>query len=299
MNRPIKIQEFDLAKVKLSEFKQFHNLEIASISYKDDDQQRPAIFKTEQMVAYRNWTISPFNEALNENCNIRHYLNPKFLGYQSLRTMLLELDNFFGNKDNHPKIFGQRWQNIKKYKFAYSHLVHNPENNNENMDDDDDDKEESKLKKAQRDYCYLKFLRDFDTKEINTGVFIKEKGKVKNLEIKKPLDLVEHYKVGDKVRFILIINNVWLVKSQFNTYRYGVSVKVLQMEIEPVPQLIKYDKQYAFESDEEGEWEGEGEEPTCTINFDFEKDGSTWEEEVEDIDSDEEEELVHKLLVDI
>jgi len=135
------------------------------------------------------------------------------------------------NKD---KILGKY---SKLYK--YQSIVRQPMELDElsEITGDDDAPKKKDDGKVKFDFCKIKLDIDFDTKNITTSVFVKDSPTSKSVrkDVKTAKDLEEYHTFGSTVRYVLTANKLWAAKNKNDAgeRKYGVSFKILQMEIIP------------------------------------------------------------------
>lgn len=90
--------------------------------------------------------------------------------------------------------------------------------------------------KERFEYCKIKFDVDFDTGFIKTAVFKKDPdtGEITRERVKTISDLEEIVRYGSTIRMIVLVNKLWASKAPVSgSYKFGVSLKVVQMEVVP------------------------------------------------------------------
>lgn len=111
--------------------------------------------------------------------------------------------------------------------------------------------------------CKAKLDIDFNTKKIKTCIFVKEVDQLdttKTRTVKKtvntPTDLDEYLTWNCNVRFIINANKFYVQKATNpnKKYTYGMSLKIVQMEIEPREKNSSSDfSNYAFKNNDDAE----------------------------------------------
>jgi len=187
--------------------------------------------------------------------------DPEQPACNELKALMSQIDEHaIANKDNI----------LKKYAklYKYQSIVRPPGEADElSLITDDDDNTKKKDKKPKFDFCKLKLDIDYETKNISTGIFVKKtpKSKAELKDVRDASDLDKYLTFGSTVRFILTANKLWAAKNKNENgdRKYGVSFKILQMEIQPREQYAStkelFSKYNLFTqgSEEEGEDENE------------------------------------------
>jgi len=187
-----------------------------------------------------------------------------------LENMLLELDNY--NTKNTNKIFKNfaASKNIDASKasklFTYQPAVRTPQADDDDIQEVTDGKSStnnSKPKTERFKYCKMQFNTDYPEKNITSQIFIRTEGpepKITAVKPKTPSDLEELGLVwGSKVRMIVMVNKLWAAKAKHQvtqTRSYGITMKIMQMEIIPRERSSSIKDQfakYAFIDGEESE----------------------------------------------
>lgn len=165
--------------------------------------------------------------------------------------------------------------------YTYESLVRKP------LDLEDYEYDDEQAKNEKFDYCKIKLDVDYNTKKIITSFFIKDTNKktVKKVNIGTVSDLDKYLTFGSSIRMFVTTDLFWASKG--NAKRYGVTMKVLQIEIvsnKKSASLREQFSKYAFDDYKTGKY--------ALIDSETEdEEGEEYEEyeEYEDEDEDEEE----------
>lgn len=165
-----------------------------------------------------------------------------------LENMLMEIDKY--NVKNVETIFKNfaASKNVTPAKaaklFTYQPAVRTPQDDDElaEVEGKSSNHNGSNKPKTERfKYCKMQFNTNWETKTITTQVYLRE-GEGENVKItevspRSPTELEElGLGWGSSVRMIVMVNKLWAAKStnqQTKTRSYGVSMKIMQMEIIP------------------------------------------------------------------
>ncbi len=163
--------------------------------------------------------------------------------------MLLQIDESMKKQQFRKKLFGKQWNT-----YTYQPLVRQPFDFAEEYDSEDEEEQNNNNK---FDSCKIKLDIDFNTKKIMTSFFLKDTDKktVKKLAIKKVSDLDEHITFESTIRMVVTTDKLWASKG--GNKRYGVTMKMLQMEITPNKQsgsLREQFSKYAFDDNKNGKY---------------------------------------------
>ena len=184
---------------------------------------------------------------------IKLVLDPNQTTCVELKKFLEKLDYEAENNAINPAI-------KKKRKLDYSTLVRMPvEYDDEDDDDDDDVKQRKKPSTVRQPYCKIKFDLDYNTKNLKTRFYLKSPGSSRPelLKCKTASDLDEYLKWNCKCRMIVMVNKLWaakLVDKKTDTRGYGLGMKALQIEIEPIEtssSITEQFSQYAFRTNDD------------------------------------------------
>jgi hypothetical protein len=207
-------------------------------------------------------------------------------------SVMTELDKHI--KKNQKNILGK----FSKM-YTYQPIVREPSDPNE-LDAVSDDEEDTKKKSEPKKEMYKSFKAKFDinynTKKLDTTVFVLESEDQEVGDDQDPDDirsvkeLEEQVTWMSKVRLILLMNKLWAARNKGNdgTRRYGVGFKVLQMEVVPSSRMSSIKDNFtrhAFVRDSGDAEESEAEE----AGSDVEEAGSDAEDagsDAEDAGSD-------------
>ena len=209
-------------------------------------------------------------------------LDPSQPACVEMEKMLLSLDKtVLKNKE---KVLAFLDKYIKLYK--YQPIVREPVVNDDLAQIVDDDKKTEGEQKERCNYFKVKLDTEYQTGKINTLVFLKTKdsdGKVsrEKIEIGTVTDLEQYISLGCSVRLVLMANKLWVAKNKdaAGDRKFGVTLKALQMEIEPRESSgsIRQDfGNYAFVDDDEEE-----KETTAAVEEENDEEDEEDEEEVE------------------
>jgi hypothetical protein len=193
-------------------------------------------------------------------------LDPEQESCQHLQDMLLKVDDYIEtNKADIFKTFAasKKTTGVKAAKlFTYQPIVRKPQDENEFGETIVDDKKKEKFL-----YCKMQFNTSYPEKDITSMVFIRDendKTQKSNVPatVSSATDLENVGLVwGSKVRMIVMVNKLWAAKAKDNngSRRFGVTMKILQMEVIPREKSGSIKEQftrYAFiDQDDEDEEE--------------------------------------------
>lgn len=152
---------------------------------------------------------------------------------------------------------------------------------------DEDGKKEDKIEKPKPEYCKMVFNKKHDTDEITTVFYIRtphpeKPGEYisKKTSIRSATELEKYLTFLSRCRMIVMVNKLWAAKNadKNGVYNYGVTLKIIQMEIEPKELkkgVIEQFQEWAFQ-------DSDGEDDSVTIkNQTLGKDNDNYEEEPE------------------
>lgn len=165
-------------------------------------------------------------------------MDPEQPNCVSLRNMLSKVDEF--TEQNKKKILGKY---AKLY--TYQPIVRKPTDPNDDFDqiedsESDEGKEDKPTneQKVKFEYCKMKLDVNWQTKDIQTVVYVREGGKTsehKHVPVSTASDLDQYLTWGSEVRMIVMMNKLWAAKAKdkSGTRSFGVGMKVMQMEVVP------------------------------------------------------------------
>ena len=219
-------------------------------------------------------------------------------GCMSLEQMFMQIDKQLTKEEK--KIFKEIQTQKPKWKFIYKPIVRTPQEQDEILDPKAKQTDKPKIEKC--NFWKAKLDINYDTKEIQTVVFVRNKNdpteKSKRVHVKTVTDLTEYVSWGSKVRMIVMANKLWADKTAKNQADpnqriYGISFKILSIETTPSEKTGSYKdalKNYAFidVGDEEKHDEDDKEADKVKEDND-EKEEDDDDEEEEDEEEEEEE----------
>lgn len=184
-----------------------------------------------------------------------------------LENMLMEIDKY--NVKNIEAIL-KNFADQKKVSpakaaklFTYQPAVRSPQDDDdlgEVTDGKNNSKDAGKPKTERFKYCKMQFNSSYPEKTILTQVYIRDGEKITEVSPKSATELEDlGLGWGCQVRMIVMINKLWAAKSanqQTKTRSYGVSMKIMQLEIIPREKQGSIKEQfsrYAFIDEEESD----------------------------------------------
>ncbi len=270
--------------------------------------QTPAIQFTQYGMPSKN---SKFVKNDKDRMFIKMPFDPSQPGCTQVRTMLEAIDNDVGSSAQQKRILGAKF--APKYK--YQAVVREPMEMPELLDDPDEDTKAAEPAKERYDYCKMKLSNEFvedGVGDITTIVYVKDPvtGKSEKADVRTVSDLDEYFSWGCTARMIVMVNKLWASKSPSTDkfYRYGISMKILQMEVTPRERsgsIKESFSRFAFidpedtdatqepepEAAEDENEEVVEEEAEAAAGSDEEAEEAEEDEEAEDEESEEEEEV--------
>jgi len=149
-----------------------------------------------------------------------------------LHDKMKELDTILAESETKKGIFGSS-KTAKQYQ--YQPIVRVPPVE-ELVDSEDESGDEQKTTYARPPYMKAKFHLDYESGNMKTKLYKRlPDGKIKREEvaIKTLADVEKLVTYKSRVRLILMPNKLWALKT-YNGKKYGVSWKIMQLEVEPV-----------------------------------------------------------------
>jgi hypothetical protein len=214
-----------------------------------------------------------------------------------LHDKMKELDTILAESETKKDIFGSA-KTAKQYQ--YQPIVRVPPVE-ELVDSDDESGDEKNTTYARPPYMKAKFHLDYESGNMKTKLYKRlTDGTIKREEVavKTLADIEKLVTYRSRVRLILMPNKLWALKT-YNGKKYGVSWKIMQLEVEPVQRsTLKnvFGEDAFLDSDDEAEVTND--EPAAVVTQLAKDDGSGSESESESSESDssdsEEEEVVKK-----
>lgn len=284
-------KQTDKKSTGLSSFKPLlcHQFDIKRFSYTEFDRNNKLI-KT-QMIAYSRYNYPDRGEAsfvfqtpeiritqyglprISEfypTDDKRNFIKVPFDPHQNecliLEKMLREIDTYTASQKK--ELFG-KFANA----YTYQPIIREPatdqidlvEDDSEDSENPKNKKEDGSIKENKQEffkYCKMKLSISYPEKIIQTKVYIKGKDKkVEQVSVKTASDLEEYIKFGSKIRFIAMINKLWAQKNKNDAgvRKYGVSIKIIQMEIELPDKTSIHEafNKYAFQNENENKNEND------------------------------------------
>jgi len=248
---------FDISKFSFTDSVKGENNEqltyFAQYNYGNHTSQ--VIFKTDP-IKITKYGIPPIGHYIKQDKDRNYILiphDPSQSSCNKLFNMLAKLDEFMVNPETKKKLFGN-----KADKFKYVPLIKTPQDPDYEDEDEDIYKKKTMHNKITKlNYCKVKFLNDYVTKNLTTSVFKKAyNGDAKLIEnIKTVTDLNNYLYWGSVARFAIIVTRIWANKiAHPGSVRkeYGITLKCLQIEVaEPVPVYNNkyFEKNYIFGPD--------------------------------------------------
>lgn len=289
----IRCSEFDIKRYSYTELDTSNERSktqcISYPRYQYPNQSNPSnlIFQTDfiQIVQYGLPKLSDFIKDDTQREFIKVPFDQKQESCKGLFKMLKAIDEH--TEKNSKKYLGK----FAAMKTAYTPIVRAP------PEMDDDTAAKRKSTEPRMDYCKLKLNTDYNTHELKTSVYIRkedENGKLISRTVADCSTIEKLEKIGlynSKIRFIVQASKLWIQRAPDQKTKersYGVSFKILQMEVVPNERVGSLNEQYtafAFLDDEQGVG---GDEQTTTNNNSA-LDADNEEEEVEAEEEEEEE----------
>jgi len=168
---------------------------------------------------------------------------------------LVELDALLDSDEMRVKIFGS----IKKSKgYKYQSIIREPvvqtiEENSDSDDDNDNSQATSGTSYPRPPYLKAKMNLDYESGNVTTNVYKLVDGSRTQCKV-STLETVEQLVTfRSTIRMVLMPNKLWALKT-FDGKRYGLSFKIMHLEVEPVlrSSLKEYFTNDAFvDSDDE------------------------------------------------
>lgn len=229
-----------------------------------------------------------FYKSDSERCFIKIPLDKFNEAACELEDHLEAMDKCIDTDEMKTKIFGAQLAS----KMTYTPLARTPED----LGDLIDPNSNNKPKGPRPRFCKLKFDTNWEDGTIKSAVYVKsspsdpaEKVKVTTLQ-----DLEKYISLGAKLRMVVLANKLWGTKTPKNGVRnFGVTLKIVQILIEPSER--KGNRQeytaFAFDDDEENEQETDTKSPVKKVEKPEheEADDEEAEEEEEEVDEEEDE----------
>jgi hypothetical protein len=221
----------------------------------------------------------------------------------------LEAIDKWAEEDNKANIVGKNAKSYQYIKIVRKAFV------NENDDDEEEKKPKGKYPVQEKmDYIKVKFDMVWETKDIKTKIFrklsdeeAKEKGSKRELvEVNTVTDIANVIRFGSKVRMVVMLNKLWASNSKDSSgmYKYGITMKALQIEVEPPANRVGQNvENIAFiESDEEEATTSQEKEPAAkntkaepVKKIAADLDDESNEDDDEEDDSDDKKPMTNKL----
>lgn len=256
----IKLENLDVNKItctKLQNNERSKNQKIAYVNYTaEGGAERKPLLQT-PIVTLSTYGIprKPAEDdakaAAFDRTFIKVPMDPETPEGKMMLEKFTELDDYINNKQK-LKLFENQ-----KLASGYDYLsIVRRSSEDDTIDQEDKDKKQY----PRPPYFKVKLDVDYTTKKINTKVYLKTTGpgakRTLLTDIETIDDLTKYVRYQSKIRMILMPNKVWAANTKLGTSpkkNYGMSLKVMQLEVEPpvtnsIKDMLKDD---AFVDDEE------------------------------------------------
>ena len=190
---------------------------------------------TIQVTQYGLPRLGEFYKSDDQRSFIKVPLDPEQESCNIQKAMLVSLDN---------TIEKRKTAVLGKYEklYKYQPIVREPQQDDMALivEEDTTDKKTSEEQKERFKYFKVKLDTEYPSGQIKTLVFVKTKGE-DGKDVRTPVkvntvtELGDHLNFGCKVRMVLMANKLWAAKNKDDSgnRKYGVTLKALQLEIEP------------------------------------------------------------------
>ncbi|MBA42647.1 MAG: hypothetical protein CMF62_01385 [Magnetococcales bacterium] len=323
--KTVKCKDFDVTKLNFTEVdmdtKSLQGIAFPRFDYADGRPERPLVLQTGE-IKITQYGIPPKmigDQEIFKHDKERAFFNlpldPSQEGCVELENALQQIDEKLNDKNVRKQLFSKYTKEKLAKQMFYSSIIRDPNGSVQAIqrddDSDDEDGEELELqddKPVKFKKVKVKLAVDYDSGDIQTKVYTKEgqngKPQLKS-DIKTVTDLEQVMRYNSKVRLLLMVNKIWAAKSvsaQTGQRNYGVTLKVVQMEIQPNETRSMRDEFESFGfsdgSASDSDNDDDTKEPVVEAKKTTEKqdksesddENSDEEEEVENADAKEEEE---------
>jgi hypothetical protein len=249
-----KYSDVDVSRLSFTDFEEnarSKGQKIAYVRYNDQKHGESTLIMQTPWISLDTYGIPRAGEYYkdeNSRSFIKVPLDQDDESVKLLHDKMVELDDILANEDKKAEIFGSAKAG-KSYQ--YQPIIRVPVT--EDMVDDSDDE---KPKYARPPYMKTKFHLDYESGNMKTKLYKKNKdGQREEVGAVTLNDIEKYVTYRSKVRLILMPNKLWGLKT-YNGKKYGLSWKVMQIEVQPVERSAMKDvfSTDAFlDSDDEGE----------------------------------------------
>lgn len=265
---PVKCNQFDITRYSHTDLVQDNErTKTQNISYPRYDYPNTGtssfIFQTGEinLTQYGLPKLGDFYKNDNERNFIKIPFDPEQESCRQLETMLSSIDEYVQN--NNLTLLGSMAGPQGKFLklFKYQPIVRDPPEIDETAEEDEANADKKKYPDRER-FKYAKFKLNvtYPEQKICTTFFIKSADPTstdapREERIETASQLEEYVRWGSKIRCIVMANKFWAAKSKnaTGTRPYGVSFKILQMQIIPrevMGSVSKVFATYAFDNDD-------------------------------------------------
>jgi len=256
-----KYSDIDPKKLSFTDFEEnarAKGQKIAYVRYTDDKRGESTLIMQTPWITLDTYGIPRAGEYYKDE-NSRSFMKvPLDLHDECIKVLhdkMSELDTILSEDETKKTIFGS--SKVAK-QYQYQPVIRHPPQETIDDSDDESDDDSKKPKFARPPYMKAKFHLDYETGNMKTKLYKRvTEGDVKREEvpIKTLVDVEKLVTWKSRVRLILMPNKLWALKT-YNGKKYGISWKVMQIEVEPVARSSMRDvfgTDAFLDSDDEGE----------------------------------------------
>lgn len=274
--KPILCEKVDASKLSFTELDKVNDKASAQMlaysRYKNPTGgEGSLLFQTPEihLVQYGLPKIGDFYKEDAQRNFVKVCFDPEQPGCVAMEKMMNAIDaHVVANKTT---ILGKQFSGPKA-NYVYQPIVREPQDTQDldlvEEDGDEDEAKAAKDAKADKNkkadqrprlkYCKMKLDVSYPDGKILTQVYVRSKDatlppeeRTKQVSVSNATDLQNYLTFGSKIRCIVMLNKLWAskAKNESGIRKYGVTFKIMQMEIEPSDRMGSARdtfKQYAF-----------------------------------------------------
>jgi len=226
---------------------------IAYVRYNDSQKGESTLIMQTPWITLDTYGIPRTGEYYKDE-NSRSFIKvPLDCNDDSIKVLydkMTELDKLLIDDDKKTALFGSA-KMAKQY--DYQPIIRTPVV--EDTLDDSDESGDEKPKYARPPYMKTKFHIDWESGDMKTKLYKRVDSQREEINVRSLVDVEKLVTFKSKVRLILMPNKLWALKT-YNGKKYGLSWKVMQIEVEPVQMSSMknvFESDAFLDSDDEGQ----------------------------------------------
>ena len=238
---PVKYNNLDISKIKVSKLEDNERVQSQKLSYVrygEGDKTDQFMLQTPEIIL-NTYGIPKHHDKWYPSDDKRSFIKVPLYDNKDeskiLKQKLMEIDALYGSDDFRKKTFGDKFAD----KYEYIPLVREPQET-EDDDESSNNKKKDKIKLDEPKPWYIKVKLDteWQTNKLLTKVFVKSsegRQEVSEDELTCIDDLLQLVNWKSTIRMILMFNKFYAMKNAPGgaKKKYGFTIKVKQLEVQP------------------------------------------------------------------